>query len=126
MTNMCLHVVSAGWDQFDLDFFVSAPKTAAMDNSHHKMVVFDTRQVPGDTAAFPAVSYSYSQQDNVQNFRNSVVQPCLCAYLCAFSLSIWLFQFFSQKLQHRCQRHTLVEDYGRENWQPKVLGIILV
>ncbi len=53
---MCQHVVSAGWDQFDLDFFVSAPNTAAIDNSHHKMVVFDTRLVPGDTAAFPAVS----------------------------------------------------------------------
>ncbi|KAL0022292.1 hypothetical protein WJX79_005985 [Trebouxia sp. C0005] len=45
----------AGWDQFDLDFFVSAPKTTAIDNSHHKMVVFDTREVPGDTAAFPAL-----------------------------------------------------------------------
>ncbi|DBB00879.1 TPA: hypothetical protein ACH3X1_000798 [Trebouxia sp. C0004] len=45
----------AGWNQFDLDFFVSAPKTAAIDDSHHKMVVFDTRQVPGDTAAFPAL-----------------------------------------------------------------------
>ncbi|DBB00425.1 TPA: hypothetical protein ACH3X3_002146 [Trebouxia sp. C0006] len=45
----------AGWDQFDLDFYVSAPKTSAIDNSHHKMVVFDTRLVPGDTATFPAL-----------------------------------------------------------------------
>jgi hypothetical protein len=53
---MCWLMVSAGWDQFDLDFFVSAPKTTAIDGSHHKMVVFDTRSVPGDTATFPAVS----------------------------------------------------------------------
>ena len=59
---MCQHVVSAGWDQFDLDFFVSAPKTSAIDNSHHKMVVFDTRLVPGDTATFPAVSWFFANQ----------------------------------------------------------------
>ena len=51
----CLAMHAAGWNQFDLDFFVSAPKTAAIDGSHHRMVVFDTRLVPGDTAAFPAV-----------------------------------------------------------------------
>lgn len=28
---------------------------AALDGSHHRMTVFDNRQVPGDTADFPAV-----------------------------------------------------------------------
>lgn len=48
--------VITGWNQFDLDFFVSAPKTSSIDGSHHKMTVFDNRLVPGDTADFPAVS----------------------------------------------------------------------
>ena len=51
-----MSAATAGWDQFDLDFFVSAAKTAAIDGSHHRMVVFDTRLVPGDTTEFPAVS----------------------------------------------------------------------
>ena len=44
-----------GWNQFELDFYVSAPKTTAIDGAHHRMMVFDNRLVPGDTADFPAV-----------------------------------------------------------------------
>lgn len=44
-----------GWNQFELDFYISAPTMAALDGSHHRMTVFDNRQVPGDTADFPAV-----------------------------------------------------------------------
>ncbi len=83
----------AGWDQFDLDFFVSAPKTSAIDSSHHKMVVFDTRQVPGDTAAFPAVSYCYSHRENVQKFRKQ--------HSAAFSLRLLVsFSVWAQSIKN--------------------------
>lgn len=52
----------AGWNQFDLDFYVSAPKTSSIDGSHHRMTVFDNRLVPGDTVDFPAVSLLTKQQ----------------------------------------------------------------
>lgn len=50
-------LLDTGWNQFDLDFFVSAPKTSSIDGSHHRMTIFDNRLVPGDTADFPAVSW---------------------------------------------------------------------
>lgn len=80
----------AGWNQFDLDFYVSAPKTSSIDSSHHKMTVFDNRLVPGDTADFPAVGFdsimlsSQSSNDTAQCH----TAPSTCCIRCCNSTSI--------------------------------------
>lgn len=48
-------MLCTGWNQFELDFYISAPKMTALDGSHHRMIVFDNREVPGDAVDFPAV-----------------------------------------------------------------------
>lgn len=58
-------IAFTGWNQFELDFYVSAPRMTALDGSHHRMTVFDNRQVPGDTVDFPAVCLFFLTTMNV-------------------------------------------------------------
>lgn len=58
-------IAFTGLNQFELDFYVSAPQMTALDGSHHRMTVFDNRQVPGDTVDFPAVCLFFLMTMNV-------------------------------------------------------------
>ena len=55
----------------------------ALDGSHHRMIVFDNRQVPGDTVDFPAVRLFFRTTDHVHSAMKHTVHSDVAKLVCA-------------------------------------------